>query len=403
MEKKDTNFKEEVLKTGATIAAYERLLDNEYESIDELAGLSPQDYIQMGIKGKSARTLAEAFNDSEDEELTEKQLPMKVEVSMPKTFDQMGTVELLTVLMTESNNADALSALLARPDVVLATSKTNNWGISPKGNLDAELTAAFIRYLGKPGSTVQRMYKGQRPKNIHVILGIIEKSLINPFNENELLVEELDSFGNDWSKVDRNLMRAILWARTTRHSFIPPNLDPFSAFENITSDPLPRRWSEILIDFEAAVEEGDPEATMINLSRKPEVMDQQKKPNSPHDEGITSDSHGASWEDVKDLGKRMFQGQQDSAEESVRKRCLGDIDVDSMDSQVNGVFTNVKIDCMDCKIKAIVLKSFRCSCMDIEGNLWLAPGASIKSSTMDSSLKIRRASWEELESLVKKW
>lgn len=387
------SFEEALRAVGVSEEAIHALIENEYTEVSQLINLHVNDFLAFGIKGRSAAILAEKFGKrSGGQPVALEQSvpqPIKVEVSLPKLFDQMGTLELLSQLAGDPNNADALAVLLAKPEVIAASSKTDAWavpGTNSEVKLDVDATVAYIRYLGKSGSVPQRMYQGRRPKSIHVILGVVEKTLVNPFT-GEPVVECLDELGNDWSKVDRTLMKAILWARLTRHALFPASIDAFSAFEEISKKTLPRRWQTILDDYNAAVEDEDHKALSVSLVWKVSAN--------------VADSNGGGG--ISSVAQQPNRIQAVDPESSVREMCQGDGSLTSMSGRLTGVFTNLTVTGMDCRVDVVVLGFAKVTGMSCKGSIYLAPGANIEITGMDCSAQVRRVSWEQLTELVRDW
>ncbi|QQS15414.1 MAG: hypothetical protein IPK84_03525 [Candidatus Moraniibacteriota bacterium] len=386
-------FEEALREVGVSDVAIAALIDNEYTDVSQLTNLDVNDFLALGIKGRPASLLAEKFGrrsggQSVDLDQSTSKQPIKVEVSLPKSFDQMGTSELLSQL-ADTSNADALSTLLGKPEVIAASARTDSWAIPGTGGtkLDVDATMAYIRYLGKPGATPQRLYQGRRPKSIHVILGVVEKTLVNPFT-GEPVVEGLDASGNDWSKTDRILMKAILWARFTRHRFFPAAIDPFSAFEEISQQPLPRRWQGILDDYNAAVEDEDPAALGVSLAWK--------APTATNTNG-KGDTIGGVAAEQRTRGAAL------DPESFVRAKCQGAGTLSGMDSKLVGVFSTVAVSGMNQSVCVIVLDSFKVSGMNQSGVVYLAPGAVTKGSGMGNTISIERKSWEQLAQIAREW
>lgn len=389
------SFEETLREAGVSDAAIAALTENEYTDIGQLANLDVNDFLALDIKGRPALLLAEKFGKRSNGQVAVQesfaQQPIKVEVSMPKSPDQLGTSELLSQLASDPNNADMLAALLAKPDVLAVSSKTDSWvipGVDGESKLDVNATMAYICYLGKSGATPQRTYQGRRPKSIHVILGIVEKTLLNPFT-GEPVVEGLDASGNDWSKIDRTLMKAILWARVTRHGFFPTAIDPFSAFEEISQQPLPRRWKNILDDYNAAVEDEDPTALGVSLLWKASA--------DASTNGRGGDTAGGV------AAEQRTRGSVFDSESFVRAKCQGAGTLSGMDSKLVGVFSTVAVSGMNQSVCVIVLDSFKMSGMNQSGVVYLAPGAVTKGSGMGNTISIERKSWEQLAQIARDW
>lgn len=349
--------------------------------------------MDLGVKGRSADILVEKFGGQPSNQSTVSEQPVpqpiKVEVSLPKSFDQMGTSELLLQL-ADASNADALSTLLGKPEVIAASARTDSWAIPGTGGtkLDVDATMAYIRYLGKPGAAPQRLYQGRRPKSIHVILGVVEKTLVNPFTGGPV-VEGLDETGNDWSDVDRALMKAISWARVTRHRFFPTAIDPFSAFEEISQQPLPRRWQNILDDYNAAVEDEDLTALGVSLLWRASA--------DTNTNGRGGDTAGGV------AAEQRTRGSVFDSESFVRAKCQGAGTLSGMDSKLVGVFSTVAVSGMNQSVCVIVLDSFKVSGMNQSGVVYLAPGAVTKGSGMGNTISIERKSWEQLAQIARDW
>ena len=379
------SFNEALRNVGVSEEAINLLAENEFSELPQLSGLDLEDFLRIGIKGNSARVLAEQFGRRAVEQASAQAAqPLKVEVTLPKSIEQMSITELLQFLGSEPGNKEVLAILLAKPDVSVASAKTDSWALPALENaagMDIEGTLAYINYLGKSGSVPQRVYRGRRPKSIYVILGIVEKTMVNPFFD-ELLVEGLDSLGNDWSAVDRVLMKAIIWARATKHRFLPATIDPFSVFEEISGVTLPKRWQAILDDYSAALEEDDPVALGISLTAK----------------SVKSAKPEFATSIVEELPAKK-----NDPEMLVRTKSLGNGDISGVNGVLTGVFDTIDVSGVGGRVDVVVIRRACVSGVNLTGSLRLAPGAKLDSSGVNNTIATKRLSWEQLSEIVKDW
>lgn len=379
---------------GVSELAIAILKEQEYTNVGELVGLDFTDFIAMGIKGKSAQILAQTFGRRSrsagagvlEERVGSPDSPVRVEVSMPKTFEQMNVQELLAHLVANPGDTEALGALRRKDAVFAAAAKTDEWVIpveceDTKGpvSMDIEATLAYLAYLGKKGASRQRMFRSRRPISIEQVLGITETGMIHPLFEGCVIQDGLDQWGCDWSGVNRTLMRAILWARRTNHTLFPRTIDPIDAHDELTLSPMNRRWSAIWADYNFALGKEDPAAVAITLA-------------VPKDTGDSSAARSV-------LG--VILTAKVNLESAVREMSLGDSTVTGSDRVVTGVYDNLVASGSDMVFRdVIVLGSAVITGSDINGTVWLAPGATIRCSGSDMRLKQYRRNWQQLADQV---
>ncbi len=344
-------------------------------------------------------------------------IPQKIEVTVPKSPDQMTAVELLKQLAGNPQDIEALTLLRTKEPIASASRITDEWAIRKDGVLSAELTLAYCLYLGKTGARTQRQYKGGRPTTIENAMGIKEKALRHPLIEGDIIQEGMDSYGNDWTNVPRELMKALLWARVTGHQRFPRTFDPTSVFYEISATPLSPRWAGILSDYQAAVADEEP-GTEINLTwnEKKAARDPKAKPgNEPaRMKNEAEEQQGRptkrDFEELKEgLGGLVgilsgaggkSDGKEESAENYVRARLQGNAQSSGVDSTITGVFSNIVIGGVNCKFMAIALNTVKVSGVGASGIIYTGPEASVKITGVGMTVQQKSRSWEQLKEII---
>jgi hypothetical protein len=252
----DDAFDKTLTEAGASADAVKTLKDNEINSLDDLKKLDLDKLLKMGVKMGSAQKLVDKFGEKKVENVA---------------TDKMSVEELLKHLTANPKDEKALEALKGNKLVQEAEQKaqTARWAvISDDKKLDPAATVAYLNYLKKGGKR-DSSFKGKALKSIDVALGNTEEAIwYHPLFENEQIVDGMHN-DLDWSAVDQELLKALLWARRINHKDFPKDPDAFQIYEKAVVKPLADpRLKKILADFKLALEEDEPTAKATSLKKK---------------------------------------------------------------------------------------------------------------------------------------
>lgn len=252
----DDAFDKALSEAGASADAIKVLKDNEINSLDVLKKLDVDKLLKIGVKLGSAEKIIEKFGEKKVENVA---------------TDKMSVEELLKHLAANPKDEKALSSLKGNSLVQEAEQKsqTARWAaMGDDKKLDPAATVAYLGYLKKGGKR-DTSFKGKSLKSIDVALGNTEESVwYHPLFENEQIVDGMHN-DLDWSTVDQELLKALLWARNIKHKDFPQSPDAFQIHEKALVKPLADpRLKKILADFKLALEEDEPTSKATSLKKK---------------------------------------------------------------------------------------------------------------------------------------
>jgi G:T/U-mismatch repair DNA glycosylase len=252
----DDAFDKALSEAGASADAIKVLKDNEINSLDDLKKLDVDKLLKIGVKMGSAQKIVDKFGEKKVENVA---------------TDKMSVEELLKHLAANPKDEKALSSLKENSLVQEAEQKaqTARWAaMGDDKKLDSAATVAYLNYLKKGGKR-DTSFKGKSLKSIDVALGNTEESVwYHPLFENEQIVDGMHS-DLDWSAVDQELLKALLWARNIKHKDFPQSPDAFQIHEKALIKPLADpRLKKILADFKLALEEDEANAKATSLKKK---------------------------------------------------------------------------------------------------------------------------------------
>lgn len=259
------DLRKQLLDAGVSEVAIAILEEEELTTEAALArGYTYEAFIAMKIKAGSARILADLYAPKFDakSQTAASAAPPHVTVQMQKSVTEMNVGELLASLATNSSDDDLFDELTSRSQYLEALTKTDEVAVVAKsGGLDDKATGRYWQYL-KRGAP-QRQFNRQKTMSLEKALGRQEKELVHPLFEGETIYMGLDSFGNDWTDVDRERMRAAYWARTNGHRLFPANPDALDSFEELSAEKLSKRWQSILEDYREFVEDAGAQISLV--------------------------------------------------------------------------------------------------------------------------------------------
>ncbi len=202
-----TGLKE--LGVEITEAAAQVLIDNEYESVQQILAhpMTESGYLQLGLKGRSAASLAAhvAKKSQPTPTVTPSALPQTVilkrdESEIPLT--DRSWEWLLEKLLENLEDESVMAALLSKPEIRKASHRTNGKFAFKKTDktFDMEETKNNIRLLQKDSNPPrQRLSDRRTPTTLKDALGISNIILLHPVKYGEtLFADGTDSEGLNW-------------------------------------------------------------------------------------------------------------------------------------------------------------------------------------------------------------
>jgi hypothetical protein len=329
--------------------------------------------------------------------------PMEVKVQLERTLDQMSLRELLEALLNEPDrHSEIVPYIEGKPPVQRATLKSNGlWAIpDANGKMDVNATLQYVEHLSKEHSAVQRMVNGQRPITLNQALGIDNRALIHPFTGKPVTGPDANDF--DFSRLNRELLLALQWARASEHPMWPNPVDVYGHSEEVFQTPLKRRWQTILDDYRHALESHDQIAglTQANGGYWPEGMSEEQVLQVA--EEFLGDGSNARQNSAPQSTPPRPAANTDYRTQ-LQEIARGDCSQTGMDTTVRGgVYRMISIEGMDMRFdNVIVLQGGKITGMDMSGTIYAPPGVWIKLEGMGNRVQVINESWEELAKRAK--
>lgn len=369
-------FVQSLVNAGVSTAALNILKENEFTSTDQLANFTYDQLIAMGIKPVSAEAIARNFGKKPEATNGTQAFPAEVKLVAEKTIQTMKPSELMEYLVQNPHDAEALTQLKSISPVKEAAARADNWAIQKDHKLDVTTTLDYCRYLGKFGSSVQVGYKGGICTSLESILGIVEKALLHPLKDDELIHEGIDSLGNDWTNIPREIMRALFWARKTNHRLWPKNSDAYDIFHQINVPNPKGRWENIIQEFDAAVADQKPE-TFFTLSVDPSLLNK--------------------------IGKILKSVPSDGDLETyVRSNSSGPKNVNGSGNNIKGVYDSLTVHGSGCNFKkVVVLGSVNIQGSGHSGVIYYLKGVPVKMSGSGNDVDTIQKTWDQLAEIIR--
>lgn len=237
----------EKLEAGLTDLGVVNLGDMQY--------VREQDLVSFGVKLIPARRALAEYKQENDQ--------LGSGGSLTKMKD-LTINELLAALKNKPNNDELFDELHRRDQYINAHRKTHRLVVlDATKTLDVDKTLAYWKYLQR--GHVQREFQGGQVTTLEKSLGRVEKLLYHPVVPGETINEGIDRWGKNWGddRVSTELMEAVYWARTTSHVLFPKNPDPITVYKELTAKELDERWSQILEDYRAAVQDDEAHVSLV--------------------------------------------------------------------------------------------------------------------------------------------
>jgi hypothetical protein len=150
-----------------------------------------------------------------------------------------------------------------------------------KRTLDAQATLDYLRYLNWPTqpALLNKTRNGKLIESIDILGKVDGQILLHPLFDNHCITMGYDETGLDWSKVPSEVMKALLWARETRHSaFLRLNRDAARVYGEVAKEKIDDVFiQDIIKDYQLAIKRKDRRAMFTVLDPSPAQLAACKK------------------------------------------------------------------------------------------------------------------------------
>ncbi len=212
--------------------------------------------------------------------------PVDAQVIEVSDLAKLSVLDLLNRLAANSQDVNTLEALQDKSLVKKAQARTITWAAvdideNGKRTLDAQATLDYLKYLNLPTKPVflNKTRKGQLIESIDILGKVDGQILLHPLFDNQCITMGYDKTGLDWSKVPSEVMKALLWARETRHSaFLRLNLDAARIYGEVAKEKIDNVFiQDIIKDYQLAVKRKYRRAMFTILEPSPAQLTACKK------------------------------------------------------------------------------------------------------------------------------
>ena len=188
----------------------------------------------------------------------------EVVVKLEKNPEQMSFSELLQAAAKAPDRAvELLPYIKDTREYRAAASKTKYLAKVRDGHLDVSGTIQYVLTLSRPYSRVVRPTEGEKFQTLESALGVGGRVIIHPLTGEP--IQGADEAGLDYSQLDAELRKAVIWARETNHPLFPKQVRLAEDGYALFAKPLPTPWDLILRDYWTAVDRQETSALAVRI------------------------------------------------------------------------------------------------------------------------------------------
>ncbi len=314
--------------------------------------------------------------------------PVTVNVVPEKTPGNMNARELLELLTSDPSLASELIPHIERLDLVRqAARKSRSWVITNlDGTINVDATLTYLNHLAKPFSIAGNNTGGRRPLTLAQALGRDERPMLNPFAFRSTCSEEMlvtgPIFGSyDLANLSDEHHLAYIWAAVTAHRAWPQVIDPYEHIPAAFAEPLTGRWLQIVEDYRAAVAAHEPETEGLTRYAMPSLIEAAERAATVGAQA-SQPVHDTSW-----YQQRLYEVAEPRVQSASRSVHRGPNDIVVSIQTASG---SVHLD------GTMILEFIQTATGGIRGTALGAPGCTVRTTTGNQSLSIRRMTWQAL-------
>lgn len=246
-----------------TEAAIKALENEGLTELDLLCSTSSTELKNIDIKLGDAKRIEKFCSTAQ---------PQPVELG---DLDKLSALDLLKKLAENPDDTNALEALRSKRLVKKAENRTNSWAVvsmneSGERKLDAQATYDYLKHITL--KTVPPLLNKTRDGKLIESIEILGKAdgeyLLHPLFDGQCITNGYDETRLDWSKVPQEIMKALLWARVTRHeNYLRLNLDADRVYAEVAKDSVNDVFIKgIIEDYRLALKGKNRRALYIDLT-----------------------------------------------------------------------------------------------------------------------------------------
>lgn len=300
-------------------------------------------------------------------------------VKFPESPEIMSLSELLNEAITSPDKAaEYLPYISDKPLIQTATAKSDRLLVLVNGKLDLKASLDRINHLAQPYTREQRPDRGEGQKFVTLSqgLGIERPVYFHPLDGLPITGE--DEAGYDYSKLDPDIAKSIIWARTTNHPLLPADLNKATVGASLFADVLVTPFDLILADYWNAIDAKEVAATTIQFETSSTELKKKAKNETRSETPSFFDWRSIVENNAGDCGKRS-----------------------GVNQSLWGIYHRINISGVDIYLdRVVVLNKVKISGTDVRGTIVVPSFAvEVKDSGINNSYQVERMSWEEIANL----
>jgi len=310
----------------------------------------------------------------------------EVVVKFPESPETMSLSELLDAALSSVDKAtEYLPYIESKPQIKAAKEKSNRPLVLVNGKLDVQASLDRILHLGQPYTREQRPDRGAGQKFVTLKQGLGQERpvYIHPLDGKPITGR--DEAGYDYSKLDPDIAKSIIWARLTNHPLLPADLNKATVGANLFADKLVAPFNLILQDYWNAVDAKEIAATNVQF----EVAEDSVKEKGLVDElllevtKVIAEIPGNNWE------RKVKENARDRGKKS------------GVNKSISGIFDSIEISGVNIDLKRlVVLSEAKISGTNVNGTI-IVPNllVNINDSGVNNNFQVIKKSWQEIAQL----
>ncbi len=304
----------------------------------------------------------------------------EVVVKFPENPQLMSLKQLMIAISEDpSYGSEYLPLIEKKQNVKAALNKSSDPLVLVNGKLDIDASIARINHLAQPHTREQRPDRGigQKFASLKQGLGIYQPVYIHPLDGKP--ISGKDEAGYDYSLLDEDIAKSLIWARNSKHPLLPSDLNKATVGAILFGDRLDTPFNLILQDYWNALDAKD--STALNVTFELNAAEAKQKTTSSRLDLIPEQK--TNWQSIVQTNARK-SGQ-----------ILGS------NQDVKGIFKTISVLGSSVNLDNIVVIS-RATLVgsNIAGTI-IVPSLAVKieSIGLNNEVMVMQKSWEEIARL----
>jgi len=309
-------------------------------------------------------------------------LPTKIELVQKTHPRDMSLRELLETLDKDASRYNELVQYInGLPEIQRALLRSPNWAVTVVGRkdkLDINATLDRVSRLIQHTIVQNKLPDGRYPTLLARVFGQEERYMLNPFAStlDEAAVRGPIFRDFDLGNLAEEVHLAYIWAAfVVGHKAWPGKIDNYDHLPQAFATELSGRWQEIVDDYRAAKQNGEPSTEGLSRYLSPQDL-RSRRP------------FGGNTQQRDDRWYR----------EQLEEHCGREIEVSSgFDSASHCIVSYVRVSSGSARLNNVIsLGDIRVSSGSISGTGWAPQGARVRASSGSLSRGIQTLSWKRL-------